>query len=144
MALGQKIAEFLYPGQLVEFAGDLGGGKTTIIKGIARGLGIKKTVTSPTFNIYKTYKSNKFILDHFDLYRLGDDFVISEQLKEKIKLADSVVVVEWAEKFKSLFSNDYLKIKLYFINENTRKIEILAKGDKSAKVLKRICDDFSG
>lgn len=139
MAWGQKLAKNLKPGQLIELVGDLGGGKTTIVKGIAKGLGIKATITSPTFNIHRTYQSKKgIILDHFDLYRLDDDSLIAHQINEKIKLADSIIAVEWAKNFTYLFDDDRLLIKLNFINQNTRELLVEAKGPKSINVIKNL------
>jgi tRNA threonylcarbamoyladenosine biosynthesis protein TsaE len=144
LALGQKVAKHLSPGQLIEFIGDLGGGKTTMIKGIAKGLGIKTTVTSPTFNIHRSYMGeDNLIFDHFDLYRLDDDAIITQTLNENISSKSSVVAIEWADNFTHLLDKDRLIIKMHFTDENARTIEIEAKGDKSNKLLKKLKNDIS-
>ena len=68
IALGIKIAKTLMPGDVLLLTGDLSGGKTTITKGIGQGLGVRRIINSPTFNIVKTYQGQNVTLNHFDLY----------------------------------------------------------------------------
>ena len=70
--IGEAIGRAAEPGTVVALIGDLGTGKTTLTKSIARGLGVTETVTSPTFNIIREYKSGRIPLYHFDVYRIGD------------------------------------------------------------------------
>lgn len=139
MAFGEKLAKFVRPGQLIEFAGDLGGGKTTIIKGLARGLGITKTVTSPTFNITRSYElPSGGKLEHFDLYRLEDDEIMLRELKEVTGDKHNIVVIEWAKPFIRNLAGDYLLINLQFAGETTRQIELTATGPDSQKIIEAI------
>lgn len=139
MAFGEKLAKFAHPGQLIEFAGDLGGGKTTIIKGLARGLGITKTVTSPTFNITRSYElPSGGKLEHFDLYRLEDDEIMLRELKEVTSDKHNIVVIEWAKPFIRNLADDYLLINLQFAGETTRQIELTATGPDSQKIIEAI------
>ena len=71
-AFGAKLADKLKPGTVIAMVGDLGTGKTTLTKAIAKGLGVKETITSPTFTIVKEYEDGKMPLYHFDVYRIGD------------------------------------------------------------------------
>ncbi|MDP4038749.1 MAG: tRNA (adenosine(37)-N6)-threonylcarbamoyltransferase complex ATPase subunit type 1 TsaE [bacterium] len=144
LALGAAIAKYIRPGQLIEFVGDLGGGKTTAIKGLAKGLGITKTITSPTFNIQRSYQlPGGNSLEHFDLYRLENDKIILNELEEVLNYGKSIVVVEWAKNFHHRLKNDRLIIDLHFVDENIRDIEISAIGDLSKKVLDKINYDLS-
>ncbi len=144
LALGEAIAKHVRAGQLIEFVGDLGGGKTTIIKGLAKGLDVTKTVTSPTFNISRSYQlPNGNSLEHFDLYRLSDDKIILNELAEVLDDKDAIVVVEWAKNFHYNLKKDRLIISLYFISENAREIEISAIGENSKKILRKIRNDLS-
>ena len=68
--LGQRMAKFLSPGDLISLTGDLGAGKTLFVQGVARGLGIKENVTSPTFTIIQEYYGGRLPLYHMDVYRL--------------------------------------------------------------------------
>ena len=101
--------------------GDLGAGKTTLAKGIAKGLGIEQIVNSPTYTIMKKYnsKDRKRTLYHLDLYRLsnvGSDFDLEEYID-----GQGVVVVEWPFKVDELLPNDYLLIKIKKLSETKRE-----------------------
>jgi len=145
LAFGEKLANYINRGQLIELVGDLGGGKTTIIKGLAKGLKINKTVTSPTFNIYRSYQlPGGGFLKHFDLYRIeSSDAIIANELKEALNDANSIVVIEWAKGFSKKIKPDRLIFDLRFINQNQREIRISSVGQKSQAVLNRIKNDFS-
>ena len=139
MALGTKLAKILELGDLVEFVGDLGGGKTTMIKGLAAGLGITQTVTSPTYNIQRSYKiPTGGKLEHYDLYRLGEDEVLLQEMREIIATGDSIICVEWADHFSQHLSADRFVVKLTFIDETSRQINITATGPKSKRKLAKI------
>lgn len=116
-------------GDVLEFVGDLGGGKTTLIKGIAAGLGIEQTVTSPTYNIQRSYKiPNGGTLEHYDLYRLGNDEILLEEMREVIAAGDSVICVEWADHFRDHLIEDRFVVEVHFIDENTRRYEVHGTG----------------
>jgi tRNA threonylcarbamoyladenosine biosynthesis protein TsaE len=111
---------------VVALKGDLGGGKTTFIQGLAKGLGIKEKVNSPTFNILKIYKlknKNYKFFYHFDCYRIEKKKEMSALGFEGI-ISDpqNIVAIEWAEKIKTLLPKNIQWIKFNFIDENTRKI----------------------
>lgn len=139
MALGSKFASILKPGDVVEFIGDLGGGKTTFIKGLAKGLGIEQTVTSPTYNIQRSYKiPSGGTLEHYDLYRLGDDKVLLQEMKEIIAAQDAIIVIEWADHFTQHLTQDRFVIKAEYIDEQTRRYELIATGESTAARLSTI------
>ena len=118
--------------------GDLGGGKTAFTKALGKALGVKQTITSPTFNIHRSYEYPGGVLEHFDLYRLSEDEIVQNELLECIENPKSVVVVEWASHFKDQLATDRLVIELNFIDEKTRKLSIGATGSKSSSLLKTI------
>jgi len=123
-------------GDVLEFVGDLGGGKTTLIKGIAAGLGIEQTVTSPTYNIQRSYKiPTSGTLEHYDLYRLGDDEILLEEMREVIAAGDSIICVEWADNFREHLTEDRFVVEVHFIDENTRRYEVRGTGESSQKRL---------
>ena len=99
MELGARIGEACSGGELIRLIGPLGAGKSIIARGIARGLGIEGPVRSPSFNLMREYHG-RLILRHWDLYRLDDGFS-SLGLLESVD-DDSVVIVEWAEKWQLL------------------------------------------
>ena len=107
--------------------GDLGGGKTTFTKELAKACQVKEEITSPTFVIFNRYKAfHKFKnFYHFDCYRLnGSKDVIDLGFKEIISNPDNIVVVEWAEIIKEILPKDSIFINFIFVSENKRKIEI--------------------
>jgi len=117
--------------------GDLGGVKTTFIQGLAKGLGVRETLTSPTFVIMKSYyiphpsfpllekERGLVAFYHLDCYRLKDENDL-EALGIKEILADSknIVAIEWAERVRKILFEDAVKIKFEVIDENTRDVKI--------------------
>lgn len=120
-SLAARLAERLKGGEVILLDGRLGAGKTAFTKGIAEGLGVKKTVTSPTFTIMKEY-DGRLLLRHFDMYRIGDasemeELGIAETLFDK----DAVCVIEWY-KFENL--SPVIRAKFEYVGENERLITI--------------------
>jgi len=111
-ALGEKIGKTVAAGTVIALIGDLGTGKTTLTKSIARGLGVTETVTSPTFNIIREYKSGRLPLYHFDVYRIGDPDEMFELGYEEYFYGDGVCVVEWADIIEELLPEDAVTIRI--------------------------------
>lgn len=95
--MGRSLGLLLKGGEVIELQSDLGGGKTTFVKGLAAGVDSPDYVTSPTFTIKKTYTGKDLQLNHFDFYRLSDVGLIGEQLKESIHWPKTVTVIEWGK-----------------------------------------------
>ena len=106
LAMGERVAEMLLPApKLIVLRGDLGAGKTTLVKGIAAALGAAEEadVTSPTFTLVHEYVGPKVRLYHLDLYRLETEReLLTLGLEEMADEADALVLVEWGEKFPSV------------------------------------------
>ena len=96
-AAGARLAETLGPGAVVAFTGDLGAGKTAFTRGLARGLGIRERVTSPTFTIVNEYLGGRLPLFHFDMYRLGSADELYDIGWEDYLARGGVCAVEWSE-----------------------------------------------
>lgn len=119
--------------------GDLGGGKTTLVKGIAKGLGITKTVTSPSYNISRNYElPGGGFLEHFDLYRLNADEIVESEIDEVIRSGQNIVVIEWAQNLGDELAEDRLLVELDYVSENSRQITCSATGSTSQKVLSKL------
>ncbi|MCP9334038.1 tRNA (adenosine(37)-N6)-threonylcarbamoyltransferase complex ATPase subunit type 1 TsaE [Lentilactobacillus hilgardii] len=107
--VGEKLAQFLQPRDLILLDGDLGAGKTTFTKGLGKGLGIERPIKSPTFTIIREYQSGRIPLYHMDVYRLeqggGDDLGLDEYFN-----GDGVNVVEWSKFVSDEIPTDYLRI----------------------------------
>jgi len=119
----QSFAKKLKKGDVISLIGDLGSGKTTFVKGLAQGLGIKDGVKSPSFTVVNEYSFKDSRLFHIDLYRLGENDFDSLGLDDYV-FGDGVAVIEWADRV----SEDRLKatyrIKIFWESENKRKIVI--------------------
>ena len=127
-ALGKKIAKFLKPGNVAALSGNLGSGKTTFLKGLTTGLGLKNAdaVTSPTFSLMHIYDSKPQVY-HFDLYRLeSEKEVLDIGFEEFVSDPEAITCVEWAEKIPGVMPKDALKIQFEVINKNQRKIIIFS------------------
>ncbi|MCX6797962.1 MAG: tRNA (adenosine(37)-N6)-threonylcarbamoyltransferase complex ATPase subunit type 1 TsaE [Candidatus Falkowbacteria bacterium] len=124
---GQKLAASLKGGEIFALIGDLGAGKTVLAKGLAKGLGVKSRVNSPTFNILKLYSvknhQNIKYFCHVDAYRLNSAPDL-EAIGVKDFLEDKQVVtlIEWAEKIKPLLPKGSKIIKIEHLTDNSRKI----------------------
>lgn len=122
--LGEKLAESLKGGEVVALFGDLGGGKTQFTKGIAKGLGIKGDIISPTFVIRRDYEGKSLNLLHYDFYRFENpEEELVESLGEGIN-PENVTVIEWAERVGKYLPEDSIKVKFSYISENEREIEV--------------------
>ena len=123
MALGRKLASILLPGSVVTLTGDLGAGKTTLVRGLAEGLHIKEVVQSPTFNIMKIYFKSDKPLIHIDAYRLAD-INTDIGLDEYIGYETGVTVIEWPHFIKDLIPDDAMEIEILNKGEDNRQITI--------------------
>jgi tRNA threonylcarbamoyladenosine biosynthesis protein TsaE len=131
----EKLAQFLQPGDVIALEGDLGAGKTTFTKGLAKGLDIKKTVNSPTFTIIKEYRG-KLPLYHMDVYRVEDSY---EDLGfDEYFEGDGVTVVEWAHLIDEQLPPQILTIYLYHEDQDNRKIVLVPKGKRYEQLCKEI------
>ncbi len=130
--LGKRIGRLLKGGMTIGLVGNLGSGKTTLIKGIASGVGVPtQDVKSPTFVLFHVYKG-KFPVYHFDLYRLSNQSDLEMiGFNEFANDPKTISVVEWAEKGLALFPRDHLMIELADEGSNCRKITVRASGQQS-------------
>jgi tRNA threonylcarbamoyladenosine biosynthesis protein TsaE len=123
-ALGARIAERLGPGDVILLAGDLGAGKTTLVRGACRALGVTAPVTSPTFTIGQRYEGGRVPVSHLDLYRLqtleGED----PALLDDYLRSDSVGFVEWPGAGSGRLGRPVLEVRLTHEGEERRRIEV--------------------
>ena len=134
--LGQKIAELAKAGSVFCLTGDLGAGKTTLVRGIAQALKIKSVVQSPTFNIMKIYFDGLKPLIHIDAYRLADiDTDIG--LDEYIGYETGITVIEWPIYIKNLIPETSSEINILNMGENVRKITIKSDDENLLEGLKK-------
>ena len=122
-AVGAALAQVLRPGTVIAYRGDLGTGKTAFTRGLARGLGVKEAVTSPTYTIVNEYLGGRMPLFHFDMYRLGSEDELFDIGWEDYLERGGVCAVEWSENVWGAME-DAIVITISRIDEDTRKIQI--------------------
>jgi tRNA threonylcarbamoyladenosine biosynthesis protein TsaE len=127
-ALGARLAARLQPGDVVLLSGELGTGKTTLVRGACRALGVADPVTSPTFTIGQTYGGGRLPVSHLDLYRLqtleGEDpGLLADYLRP-----EAVAFVEWPGAGSAQLDRPAVEVRLAHLGEDRRRIEILAGG----------------
>lgn len=134
--LGKKLGNILNKGDLIAVNGELGTGKTCLIKGIAIGLESREEVTSPSFSIIKEY-SAKISIFHFDLYRLNRSEEIEGLGYEEYFYGEGVTLIEWPDKIKNYLPEKLLLINIFMYYDNlfSRKITFEAKGERYKKIL---------
>ncbi|MER2030936.1 MAG: tRNA (adenosine(37)-N6)-threonylcarbamoyltransferase complex ATPase subunit type 1 TsaE [Solibacillus sp.] len=134
-ALAMRLAELVEQQYTITLEGDLGAGKTTFTQSFAKGLGVKRTVNSPTFTIMKQY-IGRIPLNHLDVYRLEDS---DEDLGwEEIFYGDAVTVVEWAHLIHEDLPEERLAIEITRIDETKRKFVLKPIGEKYV----RLCEEL--
>lgn len=126
------LAKKLKGGEILALEGDLGGGKTTFTKGLARALGLKKLITSPSFLVIKIYNIKKGRIKkfcHIDVYRLKNGREIQGiGLSDYLNKKDTITVIEWADKIKNILKVfKIIKVLFKFIDRNQRKITVLSR-----------------
>lgn len=133
LELGEKIGSLAKSGDIFCLTGDLGTGKTHITKGIAKGLGVKEHITSPTFNIVNEYHSGRHTLYHFDVYRVNDPDEIYAIGFDEYIFSDGISIIEWANYIEELIPDNYVHInitKMPELGENIRKVTIKYYGSR--------------
>jgi tRNA threonylcarbamoyladenosine biosynthesis protein TsaE len=123
-ALGEKLASRLKAGDVVVLEGELGAGKSELARGIARGLGVTETVTSPSFTILNVYESGRCPLYHFDWYRLESEEELYELGMDEYLGGDGIAVVEWAERCPDAVPENVLRIRLEVTGGESRRITV--------------------
>lgn len=132
--LGELLAKELKGGEIICLSGDLGAGKTTFTQGLLKGLKIKGPHTSPTFVVMKRYRkthivNRKSICDvrdvyHIDAYRIGANDLLALGWKELVSDKENILIVEWAERVRKIIPKNAIWIRLKWLDENKREIEL--------------------
>ena len=122
-AVGQALAAQLQPGTVVAFEGDLGAGKTAFTRGLARGLGTKDRVTSPTYTIVNEYLGGRLPLFRFDMYRLGSADELFDIGWEDYLERGGICAVEWSENVREAMEGAWI-VRIEKTGENTRRITL--------------------
>ena len=128
-ALGESLAGQLEPGTVIAFTGDRGAGKTAFVRGLARGLGVRERVTSPTFTIVNEYEGGRLPLFHFDMYRLGSADELFDIGWEDYLARRGVCAVEWSENVSDALDNDCLRVDIRRGENDDQRIITIGGGN---------------
>lgn len=121
----KRFAKTIKKGSVLAFYGDLGSGKTTFINYLARDLGIRRRLISPTFVIQRIYENKDFNFHHIDLYRLkSEKEIIDLGLLDLFEDPNNIVAIEWAEKVEKMLPRGTIRIYLNYIDKDKRAIKI--------------------
>ena len=138
MAFGKSLARRFFPGCIVCMFGDLGSGKTTFVKGVAKGLGADvEEVHSPTFVLLNIYHGRR-TLYHYDFYRLENPRDIAAIGCDDFLYGQGVSLIEWSERFGPLIPKTYLRMEFVFVDETRRRIRLSADDDAYARVIRDV------
>ncbi len=119
------MAKTIRGGEVIELVSDLGGGKTTLTRGLAAGAGSTDVVASPTFTVSKVYKTAKFEIHHFDFYRLAEAGLIEHELQDLLGDPNVVIVVEWGGVVQHVLPEEKLTINITKSGETARDLNLV-------------------
>ena len=127
-AFGERLARQLRAGDVLLLQGNLGAGKSELTRGIARGLGVTDTVTSPSFTILNVYEDGRVPLYHFDWYRLNSAEELYEMGMDEYLGGDGVAVVEWPSQCPEAIPEDCLEVAIEPLGESERRLTLTPRG----------------
>ena len=137
LALGLRLGRLLKGYDVVCLDGDLGSGKTTLTRGLAKGAGSRNRVASPTFALARIYRGPRWLIYHVDLYRVGVDQTRDIGLEEFVSDPRGICVVEWPKAGEAHYPADRLVIKLSHV-QGGRRLEFVAKGPRSREIIRSL------
>lgn len=135
--LGEKLGELAQPGDIFLLTGNLGTGKTCLTQGIARGLKSQDYVLSPTFVLMREL-NGRIPLYHIDLYRLDNIAEIADLGLDDYLFGRGLSVIEWADKGLTVLPAEHLLVKIDYLNDNERRIELIPRGKRYEKLLTQL------
>ncbi len=136
---GERLGALLQGGDVIELVGDVGAGKTTFVRGLAKGLGVEETVQSPSFTISRLYEADRGRrLAHYDFYRLDDAGIMTDELAEAIRDTQTVVVIEWADAVSGVLPGNRLTMTITSPSEDTRVVSVSANDEMLHRIREAI------
>ncbi len=138
-AFGRRLGAALFPGAVVALIGPLGAGKTHLVRAVAEGLGVPdpRVVSSPTFVLIQEY-DGRMPIYHFDAYRLPGEAAFDDLGAHEYFAGGGVCLVEWADRVPGSMPREHLAIRFLVTGEDSRRLEITARGERYAELLGRL------
>jgi tRNA threonylcarbamoyladenosine biosynthesis protein TsaE len=121
-AIGERLGRSLHSGMVIGLSGDLGAGKTQFVKGLARGVGVRERIQSPTFALVNSYQSGRLPFFHLDLYRLETDAAILGAGLDEYFAPEGVAVIEWYERWQGRPPEHFCHVQIDTVSETERRI----------------------
>lgn len=139
--MGQRLGAGLKGGDVIGLGGELGSGKTCLVQGIARGLGVDPglPVTSPSFTLVGEYPG-RVRLRHADFYRVESYARLEDAGFDDLLDSDAVLVVEWPERFPEALPAERLDIRIALVSESERRLHVAGKGARAAELARRFLE----
>lgn len=124
--LGELLGKSLKPPVVLELRSDLGGGKTTFVRGLARGLGSQDPVTSPSFTLKQIYKAKNGVkISHHDFYRLDEAGIMADELAESLEDKKTITIIEWADIIANVLPESRLTVEFKITANNSEERQII-------------------
>ncbi|MFA9462286.1 tRNA (adenosine(37)-N6)-threonylcarbamoyltransferase complex ATPase subunit type 1 TsaE [Thiohalorhabdus methylotrophus] len=139
-AFGERLAGFLRPGTVIHLRGEIGSGKTTLTRGLLRGLGIRAPIKSPTYTLVEPYEGYAGPVYHFDLYRLSDPEELQFFGAEEYFSPRSICILEWAERAGDVLPSPDIIVDTEYLDAESRTVRLAAHSAAGGSLL----DAFSG
>ncbi|MGE4357276.1 MAG: tRNA (adenosine(37)-N6)-threonylcarbamoyltransferase complex ATPase subunit type 1 TsaE [Candidatus Omnitrophota bacterium] len=141
--IGKELGKNLVSGDIIALMGELGAGKTVLVKGIAQSLGIPaQLINSPSFVLIREYPA-KINLYHFDLYRLKNLNEIETLGWEEYLSKKGILIIEWAERMRDILPEEYLCVKMKILDTREREIKLIPHGERYRKLLNKLNPKFA-
>lgn len=141
--IGQAIGKEMQPGDVILLAGPLGAGKTTLVQGMAKGLGVAAGVMSPTFVLMRELEG-RMKLYHLDLYRLEKVPEIADLGLDDYLFGEGATVIEWADRAEKLWPADHLRIDFEYSGAKARKLKVTPRGLRYDRLIEQLVKKFEG
>ena len=136
---GERIGKLLTGEEVIELVGDVGAGKTTFVRGLAKGMGVTETVQSPSFTISRLYDGvGGHRLAHYDFYRLADPGIMAQELADTIMTRDTTVIIEWADSITAVLPDNKIRLSITTTAPTVRQVTIEATGENNQRILEQL------